>query len=145
MMKNQKIGERHSDLECKKCGMELVWKGGILDGKMTCPNNFCVDKPFDGASVDTVWVDELSGDKYKSFSGSGISVISAPQIPDPLPRVPVSAVMARYYKEVTHAHRGWCIHYVISTQCDCGHLAPCPYPEPGIEIVEKGHYGKIVP
>jgi hypothetical protein len=128
MMKNQKIGERHSDLECRKCGMELKWVGGIMDGKMTCPNNFCMDKPFGGSQVDAVWIDDFSANVEKAF------------------HQPTNAVLVRYYCEVVKAHRAWCMHLIGSAYaCDCGHALPCPYTSHSIEIVEVTNYGAIHP
>jgi len=140
MMKNQKIGERHSDLECKKCGMELRWVGGIMDGKMTCPNNFCMDKPFGGSQIPPA-----APDKYIEFSGPGISVIPAPS-PGYQPPQPTSAVMVRYYAGVVKAHRAWCLHLIGSAYaCDCGHALPCPHNSYAIELAEVTNYGAIHP
>jgi len=136
--KNQKIGERHSDLECSRCGRELKWIGGIMDGKMTCPNNFCMESP-------SPKVVTTAPDKYLEFSGSGIPVIPAPS-PGYQPPQPVNAVMARYYMEVTYAHRAWChTHISPGFTCDCGYLIPCVYPQKVIERMEVNNYGQIVP
>ena len=40
--KNQKFGERKSDLICPCCERELVWKGSVMEGKMICVTSWCV-------------------------------------------------------------------------------------------------------
>lgn len=62
--KNQKFGERKSDLVCPCCERELVWKGSIMEGKMVCTTSWCVkndehSKEFSGNKVDYAILDDL--------------------------------------------------------------------------------------
>lgn len=62
--RNQKIGERKSDLACGKCGAELKWQGGVLDGKMVCLSVSCQAPPpkIEYATLDRLEMDEWYGD-----------------------------------------------------------------------------------
>ena len=118
--RNQKLGERKSDLVCSYCEQELKWEGSILDGGMVCKNLLC------------------GGEIKKSVNY--IADIEA----DELIAITFDKVLERYYTELQRGHRAWCRTVINGTyNCTCGYSGNCNYSEVEIRNLETHYYGAV--